>query len=348
LEWCIAKTKARGYVIEKGIAMKLLTNLCPLANCCRFRVTTIGAGREFARIFGASALLFALIAAPAFANEAAESQGVYWRIEKDGREKGYLLGTIHSEDPRVLDFTEAFITELKSCDVFAMEMVPDLPTLKKLTEYMHFEEPDRLLSILGQERFDNAMQALGSYQVPADWKSRMKVWAVMMTLSVPAPETGFFMDLSLSLRAAGSGLKVVGLETLEQQLQFLEQMPLDYQVELLDHALADYGKVDEVHDEMIGVYLQDNLASLAGLSEQQFKVLDPEISRYFSELGIDARNRHMAASALEQLKLHKVFVTAGALHLPGPLGLIELLRDAGYDLTPMPLPFNPAPQQSAP
>jgi uncharacterized protein YbaP (TraB family) len=331
-------------VIEKGIAMKPM----PPRLWKAVGAAMVIARRRAVAVMVLLALVCSTDVATLAANESTERQGVYWRISKDGREAGFLLGTIHSEDPRVLDFTEAFIAELNSCDVFAMEMVPDLPTLKKLTEYMHYDDPDQLRSILGQERFDRAMQVLGSYQVPADWKSRMKVWAVMMTLSVPAPDTGFFMDLSLSLRAAGSGLKVVGLETLEQQLQFLEQMPMDFQVELLDHALADYGKVDEVHDEMIAAYLQDNLANLAGLSEQQFEVLDPEISRYFSELGIDARNRHMAASALEQLKVHKVFVTAGALHLPGPQGLIRLLRDAGYELTPLALPFNTAEQQPAP
>jgi uncharacterized protein YbaP (TraB family) len=269
-----------------------------------------------------------------------DQPGVYWRISKGGVDAGFLLGTIHSEDPRVVDFSEQLISELTSCDVFAMEMVPDLPTLKKLTEYMHYEDNERLHSILGQERFDRAMAALGSYQVPADWKARMKVWAVMMTLSLPAPQTGFFMDLSLSLRAAGSGLQVVGLETLEQQLQFLEQMPLDFQIELLDQALDEYGNVNEVHEEMVQVYLQNSLEALDALSEEQFKVLDQKIADYFVDLGIVARNRGMAANALEHLAEKKTFVAIGALHLAGPEGLINLLRQGGYELTALPLPFK--------
>lgn len=271
-----------------------------------------------------------------------EEQGIYWQISQDGREAGYLLGTIHSEDPRVLDFSEEFIAQLKSCDVFAMEMVPDLPTLKKLTDYMHYDDSERLQALLGKERYQRAMNALNGYQVPQDWKARMKVWAVMMTLSVPAPKTGFFMDLSLSLRAAGSGLKVIGLETLEQQLEFLEQMPLDFQVQLLDHALDDYQRVDEIHEEMVQVYLQNRLRALDELSDEQFAVLDSAISDYFTNQGIDARNRQMAESALPQLAEHRVFIAVGALHLGGPQGLISLLREAGYELSPLPLPFNGA------
>jgi uncharacterized protein YbaP (TraB family) len=155
------------------------------------------------------------------------------------------------------------------------------------------------------------------------------------------------MDLSLSLRAAGSGLKVTGLETLEQQLQFLEQMPLDYQIELLDHALDDYQQVGEIHEEMVQVYLQNSLAALDSLSEQQFAVLDPKITQYFTDLGIAARNRQMAANALPQLAENRVFIAVGALHLGGQDGLISLLRQAGYELTALPLPFNPQ-QPTAP
>ena len=292
----------------------------------------------------ACALLFCSFAHASQDQAVAPEEGVYWRISQDGYQAGFLLGTIHSEDPRVVDFSEAFIAELNSCQVFAMEMVPDLPTLKKLTEFMHYQDQDHLRSLLGEDRFERTMQALSTYQVPNDWKARMKVWAVMMTLSVPAPQTGFFMDLSLSLRAAGSGLKVIGLETLEQQLQFLEQMPLEFQIELLDHALADYQRVAEIHEQMVQVYLQNSLATLATLSEQQFAILDPEIARYFTELGIDARNRQMAANALPQLAENCVFIAVGALHLGGESGLINLLRQAGYELTALPLPFRQSQQ----
>jgi len=345
-------------VIEKGITMKLIRtrtgkqpllqiSACPVMKSDHRRGKSDLMRADNLRRFFASSLMSMLLAlafcpmlAVAQDQPLAAGEGIFWRISQNGRHAGFLLGTIHSEDPRVVDFTEEFITGLKSCQTFAMEMVPDLPTLQKLTDYMHYPEQDQLRSLLGQERFDRAMLALGSYQVPDDWKNRMKVWAVMMTLSVPAPKTGFFMDLSLSLRAAGSGLKVIGLETLEQQLQFLEQMPLDYQIKLLDHALADYQRVAEIHEEMVQVYLQNSLTALAALSEQQFAILDPEITRYFMELGIDARNRQMAAKALPELTENCVFIAVGALHLGGTGGLISLLRQGGYELTALPLPFR--------
>jgi len=272
---------------------------------------------------------------------AAQDKAIYWSIMDGDRLAGYLLGTIHSEDPRVVDFSESFLKQLRSNQVFAMELVPDLPTLKKLNEYMHYQDGTSLESQVGPERFVKVRGLLSSnYQVPAEWLESMKVWAVVMTLSVPPPETGFFMDFSLSLRASGSGLRVVGLETLDQQLAFLEDMPAVQQLELLDQVLVDYDRVREMHDQLVDGYLAGDLQALKKDAEEQMGRLTDEAKNYFIEQGIDARNQRMLESLLPLLAESSVFVAVGALHLPGDRGLVSLLRENGYILKPEPLPLT--------
>lgn len=271
---------------------------------------------------------------------AEEDQAIFWAIEKNGETAGYLLGTIHSEDPRVLDFSEAFLRKLKSNKVFAMELVPDLPTLARLTEYMHYPPGQSLESVIGPERFNALVTALSVYKVPADFIRRMKPWAAMMTLSTPPPVTGFFMDLSMSLRASGSGLKVVGLETLEQQLSFLEDMPMEMQLKLLDHAIAESGRVGQAHDQMVDIYLENDLQHLLELTNEELKAVGKVEKDYFFESGILARNRRMLQSLLPHLEKNSVFVAVGALHLPGDDGLLDLLRQNGYELEPLDMPFT--------
>ena len=265
---------------------------------------------------------------------------MFWSISMEGEPSGFLLGTIHSEDPRVLDFPPGLIDKLSASQVFAMEIVPDLPTLQRLTEFMQYHDGTTLESHVGPDRYHRLRSALSAYQVPADWVARMKVWAAMMTLSVPPPESGFFMDFSLSLRAAGAGLKVVGLETLEQQLAFMEEMPMEQQLMLLDQALTEHNKIGEIHQQLVDNYMTGNLQALISLAEEQLGQLEPEAKQYFIEQGIDMRNRRMLESLLLHLQTAKVFVAVGALHLPGDTGLIQLLRNRGYRLTPLPLPLN--------
>lgn len=307
--------------------------------------TRRGRGRAWLH---AGLLLLALVcalpsgAAGAASGETAEegTTSLFWSIARDGERVGYLLGTVHSEDPRVLDFPDAFVEQITDNRFFAMEMVPDLPTLARLTEYMHYQDGTRLADVAGEERYARLQQALAGYSVPPDWVERMKVWAAMMTLSVPPSSTGFFMDLSLSLRAAGAGLKVVGLETLEQQLAFLEDMPVEQQLELLDHALAEYERVDSVHRALVDTYLSNDPEALLRLSEEQMAELDAEVQDYFMAQGVDARNHRMLESLLAWLGEGTVFAAVGALHLPGENGLVALLRQQGFELRPLPFPLS--------
>lgn len=319
------------------IAMMMNSGIFP-GRRARGRLIT---GKGFGRL--ACQVCITLFLSPALSAQQVD-KALLWSIMEGERQAGYLLGTIHSEDPRVLEFPEHFLDQLRSNQVFAMEMVPDLPTLNRLTEYMQYQDGTTLESQLGQERFVRVRAALSSYQMPAEWIARMKVWAALMTLSVPPPETGFFMDFSLSLRAAGSGLKVVGLETLEEQLSFLENMPLEQQLELLDQAVSEHGQVREVHDRMVDSYLEDDLQALENEAGAQLGQLDQAAKDYFIGQGIHARNLRMLDALLPLLVNDRVFVAVGALHLPGEMGLLALLRQKGFRLEPEPLPFGASKQ----
>ena len=111
------------------------------------------------------------------------------------------------------------------------------------------------------------------------------------------------------------------------------------QLMLLDQAVAEFSQVDEVHDQMVDTYLENNLVLLTSLTEEQLQEVGEQASDYFMESGIDARNIRMADSLLGQLEHNTVFAAVGALHLPGEKGLIKLLRRQGYEVNPMDVPF---------
>ena len=300
---------------------------CKKNRCSRFTALILG-------------LLLSLVsfAVPADGDRGSD-RALFWSIQKNGLPAGYLLGTIHSEDPRVLEFSEDFLEKLRTNQVFAMELVPDLHTLERLIKYMYYPPGKSLESVIGEKRYQALESALSSYQVSEELLSRMKPWGAMMTLSTPPPKTGFFMDMSLSLRASGSGLEVIGLETLEQQLSFLENMPIPMQLSLLDQAIAESGQVAEVHDQMVNAYLENNLETLQMLSNEQLKAVGRGASDYVIEAGIHMRNHRMANSLLPQLENKRVFVAVGALHLPGEEGLLNILREHGFVLSPEKMPF---------
>ncbi len=285
------------------------------------------------------AFLAGVLLLAASATVAKPQHDVFWSIYDDSGRAGYLLGTVHSEDPRVLEFTEAFLDTLKGCEAYAMELVPDLPTMRRLLAYMELPEDESLLNLLGPERYEAVKAAVAGYAVPDERLRRMKPWAAMMTLSLPPPKTGLYLDFSLSLRAAGFGADVSGLETLEEQLSFLERMSLEDQLLMLDQALAEHGRVQSVHDDLVTTYLEGDLTALESAAREEMASLPASTRTWFQAEGIDARNRRMAEKALPLLEQGCLFIAVGALHLPGESGLLALLRDAGYRLEPEPTPF---------
>lgn len=280
------------------------------------------------------------------------ADSLYWSVQRQGAPAGYLLGTIHSEDPRVLEFSAAFLDQLQACEVFAMELVPDLVTLRRLHNYMQLDPAQSLSALAGEELFEAVARALAGYGVSRQQAERMKPWAAMMTLSQPPPQTGLFMDFALSLRANGYGLRVTGLETLEQQLAFLEHLQVPQQLALLRQAVDDFPRLEEVHGQMVDVYLAGSLAALEREALAQMATLPAPLKRYFIEQGIDARNRRMLSQALPLLAEGCTLIAVGALHLPGPAGLVELLRAEGYTVQALASPFpalvpGPAPARQA-
>lgn len=62
---------------------------------------------------------------------------------------------------------------------------------------------------------------------------------------------------------------------------------------------------------------------------------DPAGYAAFEETMITSRNKVMVEHAEPILARGNVFMAVGALHLPGPEGLVEDFRKAGYTVTPV-------------
>lgn len=255
---------------------------------------------------------------------------MFWSVtDEDGRQN-WLLGTMHSEDPRLLDFPPALMDALRESQRVALELVPDTSMLERLNQAMNYDS-GRLNEVLEPDLYARVVELLDqAYGMGEPAVRRMKPWAAAMTLSMPPPQTGLFMDLALSFRASGMGKDVVALETLDEQLAFLEGLSERAQIELLRQAVADFEQIDEVFETMIGLYLSSDLAALEEYSRGQLDDFDDEIASHFNQVGLIDRNKVMLERAVPYLAEGGVLIAVGALHLPGEHGLIELMRQEGY------------------
>lgn len=270
------------------------------------------------------ALLMLALAAPVARAE------VFWSVTDECGRQNWLLGTLHSEDARLLEWRRPLVDALQAADRLALELVPDADALGQLREAMRTDEaslPERL----GPDLYRRVAERLTTaYGVSPSSVATLAPWAVALTLATEPPETGLYMDLMLANRARGAGLEIVPLETIQEQVELLSGLTLEQQISLIRASIdASTGTSDAV-EEIVEAYLDGDLARLKTVSERQMAGLGVAMLRYFDQQGLAERNRRMLERAQPWLDEGGLIIAVGALHLHGEQGLVAELRRRGW------------------
>ena len=261
---------------------------------------------------------------------------VLWSVQGPDEQQNWLLGTVHSEDARLLEFSPEVLGALAAADRLALELVPDMGMLEQLNLAMHYETA-RLHEVVDAAVYAELASIMDqAYGIGEPALRRMRPWAAAMTISVPPPQTGLFMDLVLSIRANGLGKDVVALEQLDEQLAFLAGMSKSMQLDMLTQAVRDFSRRDELFEELVQTWLAGDLDQLEAVAREQMSNLSPELMAHFEQIGMVQRNHTMVERALPWLEAGGLMIAVGALHLPGDEGLIRLLRERGFVVEPVP------------
>jgi len=266
---------------------------------------------------------------------AAEEQGILWRIDGAATQPSYLLGTIHSDDARITTLPVTIANIFQQADSFSGEIDMDLPNLMQASQATLLPEGESLQQLLDSTLYQQTVQLLAAYGMPELVVQRMKPWAAAATLSLPRPQTGLFLDMLLYTQAAAQGKRVYGLETVSEQVGAMETMPRDLQIIMLRDAVAQHDQLDQIIEALINAYLQRDLNALESISDKAMQQGDRRVAQLFTSEVVVNRNRRMLERMQPRLREGNAFIAVGALHLPGKDGLLTLLRNKGYRVSPV-------------
>ena len=129
------------------------------------------------------------------------------------------------------------------------------------------------------------------------------------------------------------GKKIDGMETMGYQVSVLDAIPYKLQADQLVKYINDEGK--DTNDEsemkqMLQAYKEQDLKKLEALINKS----DIGVSSY-TDILLYKRNRNWVEKMREILPGKSLLIAVGAGHLPGDQGVINLLRKAGYTVTPV-------------
>ncbi len=290
-------------------------------------------GNRAYRVLCLAVLLWVVVVPGLAAAQPDYDHGLLSRVQGPGNAPDYVFGTIHIEDPRVLALPDAVVSALAAADTFVMELKPDLSSLTQLGSAMLYSDGDDLEQVLGKGLFARAVKALAERGIPETTARRMKPWAVLVTLNVPKPETGMVLDIVLYMKAVQQGKRIQGLESSEEQVSVLADLPLSMQIDLIRESLDNQSLVDEVHQRLVDAYLARDLDAMQTLNDQAMAMTDAGTRDLVNARLVTDRNQRMVQRMLPSLQEGTAFVAVGALHLPGPEGILRLLEQRGYTVT---------------
>ena len=288
-----------------------------------------------------------LAAIRAEAAAVANGDALLWRVEKEGVAPSHVFGTMHMSDPRVVTLPDTARAAFEASSTVVIETTEVLDQSKALAamaarpELMMFTDDTTLASLLSEEDRELVEAALKERGIPLASVRKMKPWMLSAMIALPSCELARkaagapVLDVMLAKQAEEDGKALQGLETIADQLGAMASLPMEFHIEGLVSTLKLGDRIDDVIETMIALYLDGDTGAFWPFFRAALPEEDAGDTGYvaFEEAMITSRNRAMAERSMPFIDAGGAFVAVGALHLPGPQGLVALLRDAGYDIS---------------
>lgn len=285
-----------------------------------------------------NAILAALLALLALPLAAQERRGFLYEACRDQRCL-LLMGTIHvgraewyplpAEQQLKLDAATRIVLEADVSRLDAMN--------EALLRYGLYPPGPGLDSIISSDlrpRVEAALEKTGIAPAQA-W--RMKPWLLASALALSdAGAAGLGTEASSEtwLRSQARGRGIAELEGVLMQFRLFDSAPLDVQLAYLAETLDAFesGEQSKEFDRIARAWEAGDEDALAELLESM--AVEPgEGAKFAVETLIHARNQGMVEGIEREFSAGGLpLIAVGALHLPGPQGLLSLLRSKGFSI----------------
>ena len=288
------------------------------------------------------------------ARDEPNGEALLWRIAPPAgsppeTKPSWLFGTIHLTDPRVHALSPAVREALAGARVLALEVddLSDAALAKVLRQDKGLlqkadasEGLDRLLTSAQWAAFSAVARRRG---LPEARAIELRPWYATTLLAVSMCEAerqgaGLKpLDMALRDRALATDTRVVGLETLHGQLAAFAALPEETGLAWLRSSLALYSQIDDLTETLVQLYRTRAIGAAWALEQALAgdDALPPAHLAAVKQALVVRRNRAMRDKALPLLADGGVMIAVGALHLGGRDGLVQLLREKGFAVTPV-------------
>lgn len=282
-----------------------------------------------------AALALALLPAPALAKPA------LW-VVKDADTTLYLFGTIHLLPKNADWHYDALDHALAQSDALVVEITDDNPAnMAALVLRLGIDAAHPLSTLLSAGDFHRLELAARKAGLPGTTALNvMRPWLATLTLTLaPLTKAGLDpargVDRQLREMMTKAGKPVRALETAEQQIHFLADMPTAMQLDMLRQTVREADHASIELQALLDAWQAGDDAAIARLENDLMKRETPAL---YQRLLVQ-RNALWAGRIKAMLDTPgTVFIAVGAAHLAGPDSVQAQLQKLDISSTRVPAP----------
>ena len=277
---------------------------------------------------------------PAATNKLEKS--LLWKITGKGIKPSYLFGTIHIIGASDYLWTPAMSKALKKTDklVTEIDMSKQLSMAMEMMQLAPMKEDKKLEDLMSKEDYALVKKYFTEDSKSAEAKMTFgfaQTWQPMLLMSLLYPEMidgpVKMYEMELTKLAKEEEMEFGGLETVQDQMSVFHTIPYEKQAETLVEAVKDLqsgeGKMLADLQKMTKHYKAQDVDGLLEAMGEEMDEMDNQ------EAMLDGRNKKWIPLIIANSKKKRTFYAVGAGHLGGQMGVIRLLRKAGYKVTPV-------------
>ncbi|HNP17049.1 MAG TPA: TraB/GumN family protein [Fulvivirga sp.] len=227
-------------------------------------------------------------------------------------------------------------TKFAECEKLSIETHLDHHARHELNKAAHLDNHESIEKYLTPEEYNKLKSIFNEQLSIPEYKFNLvykKFKPVMLSTTMTRLTLGDnirFYENELISMAKELGLDIVALETIEQEVEALEKLPLDVQVKALKHTIANFEAQLSDYKKLVAAY------KLGDLHQALEYTLHPmENDEGFKQHFIFDRNKEWLNKMTEQMHESATFFALGASHLSESQGLLKMLTDKGYTVKPM-------------
>jgi uncharacterized protein YbaP (TraB family) len=272
----------------------------------------------------------------AHATGKAEVNTLLWEISGNGLKKpSYLFGTMHilcAEDAQLSENLQQII---KNADVIYFELdMDDMQQMLGALKYLRMADGQKISELLTPEeyaRVENYFKQL-TLPMPLSLLNRFKPYFLSSLIGerILTCEQKNGMEMQIMGESKKYEKEIKGLETMEFQAGIFDSIPYAKQAKDLVNYIDSIDNYKKVMLEMVEVYRNQDLSRMDSLMHKS----DPGMEEYM-DLLVYNRNRRWVDLMPGLMAEQSILFAVGAGHLPGELGVINLLRKKGYQVKPL-------------